>query len=68
MPKNWIVKNNLKKGDLISVDDEGVELVISANQEEKKLEAKEISIDAQGKDMDFLIVEIVSSYLNNFLK
>ena len=66
MPKGWISKNNLKKGDLISVSDEGFELILSANQEEEKSDSKEINIDAKGKDMELLKAEIVSSYLNNY--
>ena len=31
MPKGWIEKNNLKKGDLISVNDGGFELTLSAS-------------------------------------
>src|SRR3989338_4183458 len=66
MPKSWIEKNNLKKGDLISVSDGGFELVLSASQQEKKLDAKEASIDTKGKDIEFLKGEIVSSYLNGY--
>lgn len=66
MPKRWIEKNKLKKGDLISVDDEGCELVLKSSQEESKPDAKDISIDAKGKDMELLKAEIVSSYLNNY--
>ena len=66
MPKSWIEKNNLKKGDLISVNDGGFELVLTAGQEEKKQDSKEISIDAKGKDIELLKAEIVSSYLNNY--
>ena len=66
MPKNWVEKNNLKKGDLISVNDDGSELVVTANQQEKKLESKEISIDAKGKHLELLKSEIVSSYLNGY--
>ena len=36
MPKSWIEKNNLKKGDLISVSDDGFELVLKASQEVQK--------------------------------
>ena len=64
MPKSWVEKNNLKKGDLISVNDNGFELVLSASQKEEKLDAQEINIDAKGKDLEFLKAEIVSSYLN----
>ena len=66
MPKSWIEKNNLKKGDLIALDDEGVELVLKANNEKIKLEAKEISIDAKEKNIEMLKTEIVSSYLNGY--
>jgi|TARA_Y100000310_G_scaffold24354_1_gene23386 phosphate uptake regulator len=66
MPKSWIEKNNLKKGDLISVSDDGFELILKANQEEKKSDPKEIDIDSKGKDMEVLKAEIVSSYLNNY--
>lgn len=66
MPKSWIEKNNLKKGDLISVSDDGFELVLSASQQEKKLDVKEASIDTKGKDIEFLKGEIVSSYLNGY--
>ena len=37
MPKTWVEKNKLKKGDFISVSDDGFELVLSANQQEKGL-------------------------------
>ncbi len=66
MPKSWVEKNNLKKGDLISLSDDGVELVLSASQEAKKLDSKEIDIDARSKDLEVLKAEIVSSYLNVF--
>lgn len=66
MPKSWVEKNNLKKGDLISVSDDGFELVISANQQERKLDLKEANIDAKGKDLGLMKSEIVSSYLNNY--
>lgn len=66
MPKNWIEKNNLKKGDLISVSDDGFELVLSAGQQEQKSDIKEINIDSTGKNMDYLKTEIVSSYLNGY--
>ena len=66
MPKSWIEKNNLKKGDLISVNDDGFELTLSASQQEKKLDAKEISIDSKDKSIEILKSEIVSSYLNGY--
>ena len=66
MPKSWIEKNNLKKGDLISVNDSGFELILNANSQDAKQEAKEINIDAKDKNLELLKAEIVSSYLNGF--
>jgi len=66
MPKSWVEKNNLKKGDLISVSDDGFGLTLSANQQEKKLDFKEIDIDSKNKDIEMLKAEIVSSYLNGY--
>ncbi|MDP3766303.1 MAG: hypothetical protein Q8R04_07360 [Nanoarchaeota archaeon] len=66
MPKSWVEKNNLKKGDLISINDDGSELTLSASQQEKKLDNREIDIDAKGKSLELLKAEIVSSYLNNY--
>ena len=66
MPKGWIEENNLKKGDLISIDDGGFELVLRAGQPILKQELKEVSIDTKDKNIEFLKTEIVSSYLNGF--
>jgi len=66
MPKSWIERNHLKKGDIISVSDDGFELVLKAGNEERKQETSEINIDAKGKAMDLLKSEIVSSYLNDY--
>ncbi len=66
MPKSWIQKNNLKKGDLISVEDEGFELVLKASQADKASDSKEINIDAKGKDIELMKADIVSSYLNGY--
>jgi len=66
MPKEWVEKNNLKKGDIISISDNGMELTISAGNPEAKQELKEINIDAKGKELGLLKTEIVSSYLNNY--
>ncbi|MBI1935806.1 phosphate uptake regulator PhoU [Candidatus Woesearchaeota archaeon] len=66
MPKGWVERNKLKKGDLISVNDDGFELVLKAGNADKKQEPSEISIDAKGKDVGLLKAEIVSSYLNDY--
>jgi len=65
MPKSWVEKNHLKKGDLMAINENGCELVIAPNSAERKEVAQEVTIDANGKDLERLKCEIVSSYLNN---
>ena len=66
MPKNWVQRNNLKKGDLVSLSDDGFELVLSAGQNEQKADAREISIEVKSEDIEALKAEVVSSYLNGY--
>jgi len=67
MPKSWVTKNKLRKGDLMSIDDNGNELTISMNTNnliEKK--PKEITIESENKEMALIRSEIISAYLNNY--
>lgn len=66
VPKKWVTNNNLKKGDLVSVDEKGSELLISTKFDEGAKEPKSIVIDAKDKDPDILKSEIISSYLNTY--
>jgi phosphate uptake regulator len=66
MPKQWVEKNNLKKGDLISIDDDGHQLLISASRDGSKTAQKDIEIDAEDKSIDLIRAEIVSSYLGGY--
>ena len=66
IPKPWVLKNRLKKGDLISVDGESGELVLSLNNNHALTEPKEITINAEKKEIGLIRAEIVSAYLNNY--
>ena len=66
MPKSWVNKHNLKKGDTISVEEGSGELVFYAGEKELKSEEKSISINAENKKLSMLKAEIVSAYLNNY--
>ena len=66
LPRRWINKNKLKKGDLLTIDEGSDELTFSLNAEEQKKEEKEITIEAEGQELDRLKTEIVSAYLNNY--
>jgi len=67
LPKQWVEKNKMKKGDLISIDEnkEGLMLKIH-NKEIKKEEPRRIIINAENKSMVQLNTEIVSAYLDNY--
>ena len=65
MPKSWIVKNNLKKGDTISIEEGNNELIFYAGQKEPIRKEKAISIETEGKKLAIIKAEIVSAYLNN---
>jgi phosphate uptake regulator len=64
MPRSWVKSNQLKKGDLITIDDKGHELVLEARSKPLQEEHLEISIDATGKDISRIQAEIVGAYLN----
>ncbi|MBU90361.1 hypothetical protein CMO94_02365 [Candidatus Woesearchaeota archaeon] len=66
MPKYWVEKHNLKKGDMISIEEGSDELVFYAGEKETKKEEKSISISAEDKKLSMIKAEIVSSYLNNY--
>ncbi len=66
MPKSWVEKHNLKKGDTVSVEEGSNELIFYAGEKETKREEKSISINAEDKPLKRIKVEIVSAYLNNY--
>ena len=66
LPRNWIQKHNLKKGDLLAIDEGSGQLTFSASHDEQKKEEKTIIIEARDKKLSRLKTEIVSAYLNNY--
>jgi len=66
VPKTWITKNKLKKGDLLAIDENSDELTFSINHTEQKKEEKTIIIEAGNKELTRIKAEIVSAYLNNY--
>jgi phosphate uptake regulator len=65
LPKDWVKKNRLKKGDDILVEEKPHEIMLSAKEihESKK---DEITIEAESKSPQQLKTEITSAYINNF--
>ena len=67
LPKDWVEKNKLKKGDSVFIEQNGnEELIIFPQIKEYKESNKEITIDITGKNIEIIKREIISSYLNGY--
>lgn len=68
LPKEWLDKNNLKRGDLIYLHENGEkELLITPHlMQETPQEIKEITISIDKKEIDTIQREITSAYINNY--
>lgn len=68
LPKAWLEKNQLKKGDSVYVQERSpTELTITPELlNEPKLEQKTITITVDGKQNDSLQREITAAYVNNY--
>lgn len=67
LPKSWIRKNNLKKGDLLFIKEKANKLEIGAELKERK-EKKEITITIDKKEINSIRREMISAYINNYNK
>lgn len=66
VPKNWVEKNRLKKGDVLVVDERPTELIFASKDSSERREFKEAVIGASGKSVQEIKTEITSLYVNNF--
>lgn len=65
LPKQWVRKNNLSKGDLISLMQEKDNLVVCARERKKIHEASSVTVNTETKELPEIKAEIVSAYLAN---
>lgn len=66
LPKDWVKKNNLKKGDLVYISDHQGDILI--NVRDKKIESPKtsVTITLEKKDLDEIKREVTSAYINNY--
>jgi phosphate uptake regulator len=64
IPRSWAKQNNLKKGDLITIDEKEHELVIGTKAAVVEQPHSEIVIETSGKSVEMAKAEIVTAYLN----
>ena len=66
LPKKWIQRNNLKKGDTIFVNKTGTNLTISSKESGLKSDqVRAIIINTKDKNLNLIQTEIISSYIVN---
>ena len=66
LPKNWISKNNLKKGDLLYLVEDSNNIVISTDTKEPEIKEKEVTIQIDGEKTNTLRRKTIAAYMNNY--
>ena len=67
LPKDWLEKNKLKKGDMIYINEHSENgLMLSPEKREMAETPKEITIPIANKDLGSIQRELTSAYLNNY--
>lgn len=67
IPKYWLEKNNLNKGDLVYLEENGNgELILNSGGEKRKADIKKIVINIDNKNPERITRELISSYLNGY--
>ncbi len=66
LPKQWIIKNKLKKGDMIGLEETNQGLTLRTQTVHPDKDYEKITINIEGKDLDLIKAEIISAYLNNY--
>ena len=66
LPKDWIQKNKLKKGDLLYLKEQDNNIIISAEQKQEQPKYKEITITIDNKDIGTIRRQTIAAYINNY--
>ncbi len=66
LPKHWVKKNSLNKGDHVYLKEEQGNILISPKDKQFKYKPKKIVISTSNKDLKRIKSEIIAAYLNNF--
>lgn len=65
LPKDWIMKNKLKKGDMLYIDEKDNNILISTETKDKPQDMKEVFIEVDNKELNTIRRKAISSYINN---
>ena len=65
LPKAWVIKNSLKKGDTVAIEERNSELIVYARDKSKK-EQSSTRIECESKSINELKTMIYAAYVNNY--
>lgn len=65
LPKAWVTKQKLKKGDIIYFEERDHRLILSAQEEKKNKEQKKIVIKVDGIEIKQIKRTIIGAYIQN---
>ena len=68
LPKTWVNSNKLKKGSVVYLNVKKDNISVYPRETKQKTEQKEVTIDVNGKNIDTIQREIMSSYINGCTK
>ena len=66
VPKAWVEKNKLKKGDVLQVEQKPSELILTLKDSGERRRRNEVTINPEGKSFEEFKTEITSLYINNY--
>lgn len=66
MPKTWVEKNELKKGDIVNISESNNEIIITPEINNSKNFQKIINININHKSISLIRTEIYTAYLKGF--
>ena len=66
LPKAWVQKNRLKKGDVLLIEQKPNELIVSSKDGSERRKIRQATLNPEGKTFDEFKTEMTSLYVNNY--
>ena len=66
LPIKWIEKNNLKKGDVLYLNEDGDSIQIAPKERKNDFVEQKKIIEVEGKTFDEINRRLISAYINNY--
>lgn len=66
VPKAWVEKNRLKKGDILVVEEKPNELILTSKDASERRRINDVTISPEGKTIEEFKTEVTSLYVNNY--